>query len=221
METFKKYLKWFFNSFIWLAIVLYAIDVISKNIIINNADNILASGGMHGGVDLIPGFLGISYTINQNIAFGLSLSSPLANRIVFSIVALLVVIGIIIALILKWGKINKFYRATMMMIIAGALGNVTDRIFYSAEYLNHGGISGVVDWIDFYGIWEFNFNIADSCVVVAAFMIIIYMIVDEIKEYRKKSKLIDKSKEDNQKVLSKTEQEKNQLMQEGKEEDNE
>ena len=109
MEKFKKGLKWFFESFIWLAILMYVIDVATKNIIVNNAQNIFNGGGRHGGFDLIPGFLGINYTINQNIAFGMSLSSPLANRIVFSIVALLVTIGLVIFLILKWGKINKYY----------------------------------------------------------------------------------------------------------------
>ena len=225
MDKFKNGLKWFFASFIWLAVLMLAIDIITKNVVINNSAAILSAGGRHGGVDLIPGFLGINYTINQNIAFGMSLSSPLANRIVFSIFALLVSTGIIIFLVLKWGKINKYYRACFMLILAGAIGNVIDRLFYSPEYLNfvRGGelISGVVDWIDFYGIWEFNFNIADSCIVVAAFMLIIYMIIEEIIEYRQKAKLIEQKPEDNEKVLSQTEQEKQRLLEEGKEDDNE
>lgn len=225
MDKFKKSLKWFFESFIWLAILMLAIDVITKNVVINNADAIFSAGGKHGGIDLIPGFLGINYTINPNIAFGMSLGSPLANRIVFSIVALLVVTGLIIYMAFKWGKINKFYKATFMLIIAGALGNVSDRLFYSAEYLNYssGGtmLTGVVDWIDFYGIWQFNFNIADSCVVVAAFMLIIYMIIEEIIDYRKRAKLLENQNQDNEKVLSQTEQEKKRLLEEGKEEDNE
>lgn len=96
-----------------------------------------------------------------------------------------------------------------MMILAGAIGNVIDRIFYSPEFLAN-PVNGVVDWIDFYGIWKFNFNIADSCVVVAAIMLIVYMIVNEIIDYRKNNK--DKPKEDNEKVLSKTEQEKNAYL---------
>ena len=99
------------------------------------------------------------------------------------------------------------------MIIAGAIGNAVDRIFYTAEYLNYYDIkagrylTGVVDWIDFYGIWGFNFNIADSAVVVAAIMLIVYMIVVDIIDYQKKKNKEPKKSIDNEKVLSKTEQE--------------
>ena len=104
------------------------------------------------------------------------------------------------------------------MIIAGALGNAIDRIFFTAEYLRYIDpstgkyITGVVDWIDFYGIWGFNFNIADSAVVVAVFMLIIYVIVTEIIAYRNKKKLEPKKEEDNTKAVSKTEQEKNKYL---------
>ena len=225
MDKFKQSLKWFFSSFIWLAILMYLIDVITKNVVVNNASNILSAGGKHGGIDLIPGFLGINYTINPNVAFGMSLSNPLANKIVFSIFALLVTGGLIAFMAIKWDKINRYYKACFMLIISGALGNVTDRLFYSAEYLNYssGGklITGVVDWIDFYGIWEFNFNIADSCVVVAAIMLIIYMIIEEIIDYKKRASLIPEETQNEEKVISKTEQEKNRLLEEGKEDENE
>ena len=102
----------------------------------------------------------------------------------------------------------KIIKATMM-IIAGAVGNVIDRIFYTPEFLGN-SVNGVVDWIDFYGVWKFNFNIADSSVVVAAFMLLIYMCITDFIEYREKKKL--EPKEDNTKVLSETEKEKNKYL---------
>ena len=48
--------------------------------------------------------------------------------------------------------------------------------------------------------------------VVAAIMLIVYMIVVEIIDYRKKAKAKPKTAEDNVKVVSKTEQEKNQFL---------
>lgn len=216
-EKFLKALKWFFNSYIWLGVILFVIDIITKNIIVANQNNI--SGGENGGIDIIPGFLGINYVINNRIVFGLNIfHNDIATRIVFIVVALAVVVGITIYLIKKWDKVNRFYRACFFMIMAGALGNAVDRIFYTAEYLNYLDsstgeyLTGVVDWIDFYGIWGFNFNIADSAVVVAAFMLIIYIIVMEIIEYSKKKKLEPKQEKDNTKVLSKTEQEKNKYL---------
>ena len=82
------------------------------------------------------------------------------------------------------------------MVITGAIGNMIDRIFYGPEY-------AVVDWIDFYWFWGFNFNIADCCVVIAAFMLLIYIIVEEVKEYKNKPKV----KVVQEKQLSKTEKE--------------
>ena len=67
-------------------------------------------------------------------------------------------------------------RASLILVVTGAIGNMIDRIFYaSTNYC-------VVDWIDFYWFWSYNFNIADCCIVIAAFMMIIYIIVLEVKE---------------------------------------
>jgi signal peptidase II len=207
-EKFLKGLKWFFNSFIWLGVLLLIIDYVTKQVVVANRENILANGG----IVLIPNFLRINYVINNTLVMGMSLGSDLANRAVFCVVALVISAGIIFYLIKKWDKIDRFFKASFMMILAGAFGNVIDRLFYTPEFLGN-PVNGVVDWIDFYGVWKFNFNIADSAVVVAAFMLIIYMIVLEIIEYRKKSKEAPKEKkEDNTKVLSKTEREKQQYL---------
>ena len=213
-EKFSKALKWFFNSYIWLGVLFLVADIISKNAIVQNQDKIGPDG-----VVLIPNFLRVNYLVNKNIVFGWDVfKNADANRIVFVVVALLVTGGIIFYMARKWDKINSFYKACMMMIIAGALGNCIDRLFYSASYLNYIDpstgkyITGVVDWIDFYGVWKFNFNVADIAVVVAAFMLIIYMIVGEIIDYRNKKKSEPKKVEDNTKVISKTEQEKNKYL---------
>lgn len=214
-EKVLKALKWFFESFIWLGLVLLATDFITKQVVVANNVEIRSKGG----IELIPGFLRINYLINNSFVFGISTGNDLVNRVIFCVVALLIVSVIIFFLIKKWGNFNKYYRACFMMVIAGAIGNVIDRIFYTPEFL-HSDVQGVVDWIDFYGVWKFNFNIADSCVVVAAFMLIIYMIVTDIIEYRKKAKEAPKEekKEDNTKVLSRTEQQKNKFLEQKPEE---
>ena len=218
-EKLLKALKWFFNSYIWLGLLLLVIDIVTKNVIVQNQDAIRTGGGRNGGVDIIPGFLGVNYIINKNVVFGWDIfKNEIASRIVFICIALLVTGGIIFYLCRKWGKTNRFYKACFFMIIAGALGNAIDRIFFTVEYLNYIDpstgkyITGVVDWIDFYGIWGFNFNIADSAVVVSVFMLIIYIIVTEIIAYRNKKKLEPKKEEDNTKAVSKTEQEKNKYL---------
>lgn len=207
-KIFPK-LKWFFASFIWLGLLLLIADIVSKNAVVSAYKNGNLSGD---GAILIPGFLRVQYIVNSNFVFGLDLfKNEVATRIVFVIVALGISAGIIVYLVKRWGKVNKFYKACLMMIISGAIGNSIDRIFYSSSYLASAK-TGVVDWIDFYGVWGFHFNVADIAVVVAAFMLIIYMIVVEILEYRKKAKLEPKTEEDNVKVVSKTEQEKNKFL---------
>ncbi len=202
-------LKWFFNSFIWLGILLLVIDYVTKQVVVANREAILANGG----IVLIPNFLRINYVINNTLVMGASLGSDEANRAVFCTVALVISAGIIFYLIKKWDKLDRYFKACFMMVLAGAFGNVIDRLFYTPEFLGN-PVNGVVDWIDFYGVWKFNFNIADSSVVVAAFMLIIYMIVLEIIDYRQKNKDTpkEKKKEDNTKVLSKTEREKQQYL---------
>ena len=204
-EKLIKALKWFFHSYIWLGILLLVIDFVTKQIIVAHRADV------EGGFVLIPNFLRVNYVINNTLMMGLSLGSDIANRVVFCVCASLISIGLVVFTALKWGKLGKYYKACIMMVLAGAFGNLIDRIFYSPEFLGN-PVNGVVDWIDFYGIWGFNFNIADSSVVIAAFMLIIYVIVTEIKAYVEKKKLEPKKEEDSTKVVSKTEQEKNKYL---------
>ena len=196
--------KWFFRSFIWLFIVLLAIDIITKQIIIHN--------GTPGSQIADWGFVRINYVLNYNAAFGLGADNTekghLISRIVYLVIASLATIGITSYLIIKRKDMKLFVRASLILVVTGAVGNMIDRIFYAPYH-------AVVDWIDFWWFWGFNFNIADSCIVIAAFMLIIYIIVGEVKE------AIAKRKEENLEVktLSKTEQER--LEQENSDQDNE
>ena len=90
-DKLLKALKWFFNSYIWLGLVVLVVDIITKNIVVQNQANIQNAGGQNGGVDIIPGFLGINYVINKNVVFGWDIfKNELTNRIIFIIVALLI-----------------------------------------------------------------------------------------------------------------------------------
>lgn len=160
--------KWLFKSFIWLFIVLLGIDIATKQIII------------HSGVEPYSqvadwGFVHINYVLNYNAAFGLGASNHTVSRIIYLVTASIISIGLIAYLIIKRKDMKLYIRACLVLIITGAIGNMIDRIFYAPYY-------AVVDWIDFYWFWSYNFNIADCCIVIAAFMLIIYLIVTEVKE---------------------------------------
>ncbi len=171
-EKIIKGLKWFYQSCIWLFIVLLTIDIVTKQLV--------AHSGVQPGSQIADwGFVHINYVLNYNAAFGLGTGNETASRILYLVIASLVTAGLVTYLILKRKETKLFIRACLVLIITGAIGNMIDRIFYGPYY-------AVVDWIDFYWFWGYNFNIADSCIVVAAFMMIIYIIVLEVKDMIRK-----------------------------------
>ena len=101
----------------------------------------------------IEGFVGWQYVRNTGAAFG-SFSDNTLLLTIFTAVFLLV--GIIALLS---GKIkNKFYKVCAVMVIAGGLGNLIDRIFRGSE-LFHGY---VVDYIKLLFVDFAIFNFADT-----------------------------------------------------------
>ncbi len=192
-EKLKFALKWFYESFIWLFILFLGIDIATKQIIMNSG---LDPTNANDFFDW--GFVHINYVQNPNAAFGLGANDPAVSRVIYLIVASLITIGLVTYLILKRKTTKLYIRACLVLVVTGAIGNMIDRIFYSqANYC-------VVDWIDFYWFWGYNFNIADSCIVVAMFMLIIYIIVMEVKDYKARPKV----KQVQKKQLSKTELER-------------
>ena len=203
-EKLLNGLKWLFKSYIWLGVLLLAIDIITKQIIMH-------SGVTPPGIVAKWGFVNITYVLNTKAAFGIGADNPDVSRTIYLIVATLISAGLITYLILKRKGMKLFIRAALIMVVTGAIGNMIDRIFYGGLQGGRALFGGaVVDWIDFYWIpgWVWNFNIADSCIVVAAFMLIIYIIVAEVKDYRERNKNKVKTVNDHQKVLSKSEKEK-------------
>ena len=199
-EKLKLGLKWFYKSFIWLFILFLGIDILTKQIIMH-------SGLTPGSGEYFDwGFVHIGYVLNYNAAFGLGAKDPTVSRVLYLVIASLVCTGLVTYLIIKRKSTKLFVRACLVLVITGAVGNMVDRIFYAPYH-------AVVDWIGFYWFWGYNFNIADSCIVVAAFMLIIYMIVLEVKDYMAKRK----EETVQVKTLSKTEQER--LEQEKKEQE--
>lgn len=203
-EKLLNGLKWLYKSYIWLGVLLLAIDIITKQIIMH-------SGVTPPGIVAKWGFVNITYVLNTKAAFGIGADNPDVSRTIYLVVATLISAGLITYLILKRKDMKLFIRAALIMVVTGAIGNMIDRIFYGGLQGGRALFGGaVVDWIDFYWIpgWVWNFNIADSCIVVAAFMLIIYIIVIEVKDYREKNKNKVKTVNDHQKVLSKSEKEK-------------
>lgn len=110
-------------------------------------------------IDLIQGYFSLSYVENRGAAFGIFRG----NRMLLVGVTSLVTI-FIIYYIIKYKNINKYFRLSLILIAAGAIGNLIDRIT----------LGYVVDFFHFYirDIFDWPvFNIADISVVCGTILL--------------------------------------------------
>lgn len=120
----------------------------------------------------------ITFIENPNMAFGLDFG----GKVLLSVFAILASIGIVIYL-LRHTDASPSIRIALALILAGALGNLTDRVFYGVAYGYAPLFFGnVVDFIDFdlfhmnigSGVFKFwpIFNIADCAVSIGVLLYI-------------------------------------------------
>ena len=157
--NFKKILL---NSLIISAI--YLADRISKIYVIKLSELEIAVD-----VYLTP-FLNFYLIWNKGVAFGLLSFNEI---FIYNIVTTLIMIISIIVLIMTI-KNEGFKRLCLVFVFGGSIGNLFDRIYYSA----------VPDFIDFH--W-FIFNVADIFITLG----IICLILDEVFNNNKKNEKIN------------------------------
>lgn len=184
-ENIVKALKWFFFSFIWLGILLFVIDIVSKHVALNafgGWDLFSQEGTIEAYAPFIPGLMSFTLTFNTGMAWGiLGDADEVTRRVILIGISLIMSIAFIAIYIWKFKKLNRWYRAFFMCLASGAIGNLIDRAFYPD--------GKVIDFIKFDFMPKFPvFNFADAVLVVAIFEMIIYMIVEEIMAYVKKRK---------------------------------
>lgn len=129
-------------------------------------------------VELIPHFIRFRYVLNTGAAF-----SMLENaRWLFIAVTVIFTAACLAALCSKKLQ-NKypilksnFLKCTLVLISAGGIGNLIDRIF----------VGKVVDFIEPVFVNFAVFNFADMLVTVGAFMLAGYLIFDIIRDSKKK-----------------------------------
>ena len=118
-------------------------------------------------IPVIDGFFSIAYVKNTGAAFGFGAGGPEWFRQIFFLALPVFFCGWIFYLMVKTIKGAFFISLAYALIIAGAVGNLIDR--FSLGY--------VVDFLLFYWKDEANhfpaFNVADSCITIAAGLLII------------------------------------------------
>ncbi len=116
---------------------------------------------------VIKGFFSLAYVKNTGAAFGFGANGPEWFRQIFFLGLPVLFCGWIFWLLIKTLKGPFYISLAYALIIAGATGNLIDR--FSLGY--------VVDFLMFYWKEEANhfpaFNVADSCITIAAGLLII------------------------------------------------
>ncbi|MFQ6108582.1 MAG: signal peptidase II [Candidatus Aminicenantales bacterium] len=152
----KNRLPYFF--FIFLMLML---DQASKIWISRNLP-------LFGQRSIIPGFFNLTHIHNRGAIFGfLSRSaSPMVHYFLMS--ASFIALFLVLFYFFKTSAHEKFLKLSLALIMAGAMGNLIDRIFRGY----------VIDFLDFhFHRWHWpSFNVADASVSVGALCLIVLLI---------------------------------------------
>lgn len=148
-----------------------ALDQASKWLVLLNME-------LHESVPLIQDVLHFTYVRNPGAAFG----SFSGARWIFLVISVVGIAAVLFYLV-KFKPKEWYMSIPLSMIAGGGIGNMIDRLFYGESF----GNGTVVDFIDFCAfprLWHWIFNVADIFVVVGAFTLFVYLLIDVIKEFK-------------------------------------
>jgi len=142
------------KSWLWVALCIILLDQISKWIVLGT----LQPGDSH----YVAPFFNWVLTFNSGAAFSFLSDAAGWQRGLFITLALVASAWIIY--LLRRYRQQKLFSLALSLVLAGALGNVIDRVFFGA----------VVDFLDFhaYGYHWPAFNVADSAITCGAALLI-------------------------------------------------
>ena len=120
-------------------------------------------------VPVIPWFIQLSYLENRGAAWGMFAD----QRWVFMTISTIAIIAICGYMFIKRPE-NKLLSISLAFIVGGGIGNMIDRVL----------LGFVVDFLEFTFIDFPIFNVADSFVCIGAGMLLLYMTILTVKEYK-------------------------------------
>ena len=148
---------------LWVTIIIFILDQLTKRAV-------QSSLSLHQSKPIIQDFFHLTYVTNDGMAFGLSM--PGGRTI-------LLILSILLTIFICWflwqeREGHNLVRLGLALILAGAFGNLLDRILYGK----------VVDFLDFM-IGDFHwyiFNIADSSVTIGMMVFIFHSFFIETRK---------------------------------------
>ncbi len=146
-------------KFILIIILAFVLDQVSKLIIMNNFR-------LNESVTVIKNFFRLTYSHNDGAAFGM-----LGGKTVFIVLISFFVLGYLLFELFYHKKRNLLVDVSMSFIVGGLLGNLFDRLWFGY----------VRDFLDF-KVFNYDFaifNLADTFIVVGAFIFLIGVVLEE------------------------------------------
>lgn len=160
---------------VWLLIIASAVlvDQLTKQLVVTH----LALGES---MDVIPGVFRFTYVQNKGAAFGM-LSE---HRWVFMVISVLAIAAIFVYL-WKFRPASRFACVGLSLVVGGGIGNMIDRCY----------LTYVIDFLDFCAfpkLWMWVFNVADACVCVGGAMLVLWCILEIVRESKRKKSAQEK-----------------------------
>ena len=142
----------------YLSVLIIVLDQLTKFIVHSTMN-------LYDSIQVVPYLLNFTYIRNEGIAFGIYFQGA---ETIFIVLPILITIYLFYLLKSKEFQ-DKFSQIALFLIIAGAVGNIIDRIFRGY----------VVDFIDFHlnGMHWYVFNIADSSVTIGLIFLLYSSII--------------------------------------------
>lgn len=162
---------------LYFGIIVFTVfaDLFTKFLV--KGSDTLMSGGK---IEIIEGIFRLRYVENPGAAMG----SFTNNRWVFMIFSTVAIVAILVYLVWQHKKIHCLLGTALAMVTGGGIGNMYERLFNQ----NARGQYVVTDFFDFYlfDFWKWVFNVADAAVCIGAGLMVLYLILDLVREYREK-----------------------------------
>lgn len=133
-------------------------------------------------IPVIEGFFHITYILNDGMAFGKMDNA----RWVFMLFTPIALAGVAFYLFKYSKTLSLPIRISLSLIFGGGLSNMIDRIFFYRLSPDSAGLfdGRVVDFLDFRGIWQYIFNVADSAAVIGVFAFLFFFVLEEVRASR-------------------------------------
>ncbi len=121
-------------------------------------------------ITIINDFFDLEYLENRGAAFGI-----FQNKVIFLVVITSIVIIAMIYFLVKNKNKSKLLKWSLYLVIAGAIGNLIDRV----------SLGFVVDFLKFHykDVYYFpTFNLADTFVVIGTALLMLCILKGEVNE---------------------------------------